>query len=241
VSARGRMGRFLAALRLVWTVQWKTGFPVIYGTIAVATIAALRLTLLFDYRELLLPAIQLGEYGTISLSLVAAHRYLERNEKSEVALAVTPLRRGEYVAALVLGSALVPTVTGVAVQALALGPDTRLLFLSLPLMLTATVCGLFAVVLSARYAEFTSCLMGGLVPATIVLSLPFLSYFEVLPRIAFVWLPTDASLFAFANAVSETPSVGVFAVSVGVLLLWNAIAIVPATRAFDATLRASTA
>jgi fluoroquinolone transport system permease protein len=232
VSAR----RFANALRLVWSVQWKTGFPVIYAVLAVFSVIMLLATPLYDYRELLLPAIQLGEYGTVTLILVAAYRHLERNEKSEVALVVTPLRAGEYVAALALGSALVPTVVGIAVQAVALGPDWRLLYLPLPLLLTATFCGLLAIVLAARHEEFTGFLIGSLIPAMAVLSLPFLSYFGVLPRIAFAWLPTDGAIFGFANSVAAAPTVPMLALSVGALLFWNALALRSAARAFDAEL-----
>ena len=108
-NTRTRVTRFGNAVRLVWAVQWKTGFPVIYAMLAVITVVALRATPLEAYRELLLPAMQLGEYGTLALMLVAAHRYIENSEKSDLALLVTPLRRGEYVAALALGSALLPT------------------------------------------------------------------------------------------------------------------------------------
>ena len=237
MNARAR--RFLNALRLVFKVQWKTGFPVIYALLAGLTVAGLRLTPLRDYRELLLPALQLGEYATLTLILVAAHRYLERNERSELALVVTPLRRGEYVAALALGSAIVPTVVGVGVQAGALGVDARLWYLPAPLLLTATFCGLLAIVLAARHDEFTGFLIGSLIPAMAVLSLPFLSYFEVLPRGSLVWLPTDGALFAFANSAAVTPTFTAFALSVAALAIWNAVALRAAARAFDAGLRAS--
>lgn len=241
--ARGhaRASRFGNAVRLVWRVQWKTGFPVIYAVLALITVVALRATPLSGYRELLLPAIQLGEYGTLALMLVAAHRYLERTEQSEVALLVTPLRRGEYVAALVLGSALLPTGIGVMVQAAALGPDWRLLYLPLPLLLTATFCGSLAVVLASRHYEFTSFLIGSFVPAITALSLPFLSYFGVVPRAAFVWMPTDAAIFAFANSVADAPAASVLALSIGALLLWNAILLAAATRSLDRSLRAGAA
>jgi fluoroquinolone transport system permease protein len=231
--------RFVNALKLVWTVQWKTGFPVVYALLAVLTVIALLATPLRAYRELLLPAMQLGEYGTVTLILVAAYRHLERTEKSEVALTVTPLRSHEYVAALALGSALVPTAVGIFVQAVALGPDWRLLYLPLPLLLTATFCGLLATVLAARHAEFTGFLIGSLIPAIAVLSLPFLSYFGVLPRAAFVWLPTDGAIFGFANSVAASPSVTMLALSVAALLFWNALALRAATRAFDAGLHRS--
>jgi hypothetical protein len=238
-AEHARLLRFANAVRLVWRVQWKTGFPVIYAVLGVLTVVALRATPLSSYRELLLPAIQLGEYGTLALMLVAAHRYLERSEQSEMALLVTPLRRAEYVGALIVGSALLPTAVGVGVQAAALGPDWRILLLPLPLLLTSTFCGSLAVVLATRHDEFTSFLIGSFIPAIVVLSLPFFSYFDVLPRGAFFWLPTDAAIFAFATSVAASPSAAVLVLSLAALLFWNAVALLAATRALDRALRES--
>lgn len=231
--------RFSNALRLVLAVQWKTGFPVVYVILAFVTVAALRLTPLVDYRELLLPALQLGEYGTLALLMVAAHRYLTINEKSEVALVVTPLRSGEYVMALALGSSLVPTAVGIGVQALALAPSWGLVWLAPPLLLTATFCGLAGVALSARHREFTSYLLGSFIPAMALLSLPFFSYFKVVPRAMLAWVPTDAGLAGFANSIATRPSLATLALSVGALLFWNAIALRAAANGFDRSVRAS--
>jgi hypothetical protein len=36
-------------------------------------------------------------------------------------------------------------------------------------------------------------------------SLPYLSFFDVVPRYTFVWLPWDAALFSFANLARAAP------------------------------------
>ena len=145
------------------------------------------------------------------------------------------------VLALALGSSLVPTAVGIGVQALALSPGWGLLWLAPPLLLTATFCGLTGVALSGRHAEFTGYLVGSFIPAMALLSLPFFSYFGVVPRAALVWVPTDGGLFGFANSLAQEPKLATLCLSVAALLFWNVLALHAAARGFERSVGRSVA
>jgi hypothetical protein len=228
VSAEGPfvLRRCLSAVRLLLTVQARAGFLHVYAGVTILTVLIVRLALPTAWHAWAVPAILLGEYGTMGLFLTAAQRYLERIEGSDAALVVTPLQPREQVAAMVAAPALVATLSGIALFAAILGFDARTLLLLPPLALTATLAGALGIVLASRHAEFTRFLVAA-VPVVAVFSLPYLSYFGLTPRWSFAWLPWDAALFAFgALARGDAPGgsfgllvleLGLFA---GVALLW---------------------
>ncbi len=230
-------GRFPNAVRLFLLAQWRCRFPHVYLGMALATVLAFRLAIPEQYAGWLVPAFLLGEPGTLALTLVAAQAYLERGERSVTALAVTPLRSGEYVFAMVLASALVATAAGMLIQGGVIGLDLRLLLLFPTLILTATLAGFLGLGLSARFSEFTRFLIGGLMPAMLVIQLPFLSYFELAPRLAFVWIPSDAALFGMANLARPDPDALHYALYTALLLGYNAVAFRWARQSFQERVR----
>lgn len=230
-------GRGPNAVRLFLLAQWRCRFPHVYLGMALLTVLAFRLAIPEQYREALVPALLLGEPGTLALTLVAAQAYLERGDRNVTALAVTPLRSGEYVFALVLASALVATLAGMLIQGGVLGIDLRLLPLFPTLLLTTTLAGFLGLGLSARFSEFTRFLVGGLMPAILVIELPYLSHFELVPRLAFAWIPSDAALFGLANLARPDPDPLHFALYAALLLAYNGIAFRWARRSFQERVR----
>jgi hypothetical protein len=213
--------RSILAARLVLAVQTRAYFPHIYLAIAVLTVAALRFVIPEEAAFVLLPIFLVSEQGVVAMVLVAAHIYLERNEGSAAALAVTPLRSSEYLIALVFGSSVFACVSGAVIWAGVVGLDMRVALLMPPLLLLSVFSGLVGVGLTSRFGEFTSFLMGAMT-GTMILSLPFLSYLAVTPRWSFAWLPSDWALNAFAALLPPEPSLArwcVYSVVLGLFCL----------------------
>ena len=230
-------GRGVNALQLFLLAQWRRRFPHVYIGMALLTVLGFRLAIPEQHAESLVPAFLLAEPGTLALTLVAAQACLERSERSVTALAVTPLRSGEYVFAMVLASALLATLAGMLLQGGVLGVDLRLLLLLPPLLMTATLAGFLGLGLAARFSEFTRFLVGGLMPATVLILLPFLSYFGLAPRLAFAWIPSDAALFSLANLARPDPDALHYALYAALLLGYNAVAFHWARRSFQERVR----
>ena len=222
--------RVANAVRLFLAVQRRSGFIHIYFGVAVFTIVVVRVFLPRDWWPILVPALLLGEYGTMGVFMVAAQRFLERNEGSHEALSVTPLRHREHVWAMVLAPSLVAIVAGMSVFAGTLGIDARLAWLLAPLFATTLLAGSVGLIVASRYAEFTRFLLGS-IPVVTVFSLPFLSYFELVPRYTFAWLPGDAALFSFANVARDDPDPATYALLGIELLVFTAIGLFWAERA----------
>ena len=221
--------RLWSAVRLFLRVQVRSGFVQVYLGVAIATVAIVRFLVPSSWSEALIPALLLGEYGTMGVFLVAAQSYLARGERSVLALAVTPLTRFERVAALVLASALVALGAGTLVFVGTQGVDGRAALLTLPLLATAILAGSVGLILASRYREFTRFLLGA-IPMVTLFSLPFLSFFGLAPRLSFVWLPWDAALYSFSNLVRDTPSLLTYLVLNAELGAFAAVALVWAAR-----------
>lgn len=230
-------GRLRNALQLHLRLQYRCRFPHVYLGLALLTVLGFRFTVPERYAELLLPAFLLIEPGTLALTLVAAQAFLERGERSVAALAVTPLRCAEYVLALVLASAMVATLSGALVQGGVLGVDRRLVLLLPPLFLTATLSGFVGLALSTHFREFTTYLVAALIPAMLLAWLPLLGYFELLPRLATLWVPSDAALYALANLARPRPGAAAYTGYTALLLGYNVIALGWASRLFERRVR----
>jgi hypothetical protein len=233
---RRSVERVASAVRLLLTVQARSGFIQVYIGVAVATVIAVRLLIPVKWATILVPAVLLGEYGTMGVFLVAAQRFLERNEKSTTALAVTPLGNREQVVAMILAPGLVATVAGTIVFAGILGVDERLLFLLAPLFLTAFLAGCVGLILSCHYDEFTRFIMGA-IPVVTVFSLPFLSYFDLTPRWSFAWLPWDAALFSFSNLAGVEPRWWLYLLLIAELVFFSVVGFMWAERDFRTRVR----
>lgn len=223
--------RSASAVTLNLAIQYRSGFLQLYFGLALVSVAALRLVLPAEWLPVLLPAVLLGEYGTLGLYLVAAERCLEREERSDLALAVTPLGIREQVAAMVVGPGLVATAAGAVLFAGTMGFDRRLALLVPPLGLTTFVAGCAGVILSSYVSQFTRFLLAS-IPVSALFHLPFLTYFGLTPRAAFAWLPWDAALFSFADLVGSDVTTGAYLAKVLELAAFSALGLLWAERVF---------
>lgn len=225
--------RLCNAVRLSLAVQKRSYFLHVYLGVAVVTVTVVRLLVPAEWHALVVPAALLGEFGTMSVFMVAAQRYLDRIEGSVGALLVTPLRHGELVGSMVLAPAFVTTAAGLLVHAGVFGADLGLLWLAPTLFALTCLSGSIGLVLSSRYSEFTQFLMGSL-PVVLIFSLPFLSFFELVPRYAFVWLPWDAALYSFGEVARGDLDAGTYAVKLAQLVAFAGLAWIWAGRSFHA-------
>jgi len=228
--------RLLHAIRLVLTIQLRAKFPQIYVGIAILAVIVFRTMIPREVIPLALPAFLFGEPGSLGIMMVAAQRYMERGERSVVALAVSPLTGIEYVTALIVGSALVPTAATALIQLGVQGLDVRVALVIPPLLLIAVVSGSLGLMLSMVFSEFTRFILGAIPPITIY-SLPFLSFFGLAPLWAFKWIPSDSALVIFGMLARNEISAPTYVLSLGLLALFAAISWWGATTVYTTRLR----
>ncbi len=212
--------RLRSAARLVARVQWRSRFPHLYFAAAAVGVVALRLAIPTELLPRFAPALLLGEITGIAPVLAAANVFLARGEGSSEALAVSPLRPGEYVLALVGVTAALATASGVLLYGGLLGLGSGF-WLALPSMfLCGALCGALGVGLSTAFDEFTRFLLGA-VPLIVLLGVPMLAGFGLVPWAAVAWLPTTPAMLGFggtgAAAWLAVPWLGAWA---GLALWW---------------------
>jgi hypothetical protein len=227
------MNRILAGVRLFLAVQYRSGFIHVYLGVSLFTVAIVRVFLPEGWREILVPVLLLTEYGVVGVYLIAAQSYLARIENSTEALSVTPLRRGERIVAMVLAATLTAVGAALMFAIGVLGAEARVALLIAPLTASAVLAGAVGLVVASRYVEFTRFIVGS-IPVSTVFALPLLSFFGLVPRYAFAWLPWDAALYAFAGIVGSDISVATYLLLSLQLLVFAALAVGWAVRVEDA-------
>jgi fluoroquinolone transport system permease protein len=192
------MRRLVAATHLVLLVQARGYFPHAFGLYVVMVVGALLLLFSAEVARLVLPAFLVTEPGMLGVMAVAAHRYLELGSGSVSALHVSPLRPGEYLVALVLGSAVLATLGGAVTFVAVLGLDARLAWLIPVIFLFAVLSGLLGFALSLRYRDFPRFILG-MIPAVLLWQAPLLAVYDVVPTGLVAWIPSAPGILALAS------------------------------------------
>lgn len=202
--------RIWVATLLVVRVQARGYFPHVFAVFVAVVIAVLRWLLPADAGELVLPAFLVAEPGVLGFNMVAAHRYLELGNRSVSALHVSPLRTGEYLMALLLGSGLLATVAGLVTMALVAGVDSRLLFMLPVLLAFALLSGMLGFALSMRYADFPRFIVGA-IPVIALWQAPLLAVYDVVPAAAVLWIPSAPGILGLGAICLDDPGAGTLA------------------------------
>jgi hypothetical protein len=148
--------------------------------------------------DLVLPAFVAIELGTVGLSMVAAHRYLELGEQSVSALLVSPLRPSEYLLALLLGSAVLATLAGAAAFAAVAGLDARLPWLVAVLFPFAVLSGAVGFLGSLRHPDFLRFVLG-VIPLVALWQAPLLAVYGLVPEAWVLWIPSAPAVLAIGS------------------------------------------
>jgi fluoroquinolone transport system permease protein len=235
-AATGAVGlgvrRFATAVRLDLLVQRRYYFMPIYAALTILYVVAIRLTGLRAYVDWLVPLFIFSEPATLGFYLAAAQLFFERTEHALTALAVTPLRSTEYLAARTVSASLTGTVAGLVLFALTVGPEPRRLAMAAgPLALAAAAASLAGVAFASYFSEFLGFVFAS-VPMVIPLIVPMFSYFGVLPEWSTLWIPSHALLFVLRDVASGTGTPAAWALYSLELAVWVAIAWVWCSRAY---------
>ncbi|MDP2871245.1 MAG: hypothetical protein Q8P31_01695 [Bacillota bacterium] len=230
MKQKERLGfaRLRNSVRLDLKVQARYSFPQIYAYVTAVYVVLFLATGLHRTFPPLLPLFLLSEPGMLGYTFAAAQVHFERGQGSAVALAVTPLRTGEYVLGKCIASAITAASAGLLLYALVVGMDTRLLWLLPPLALTAAAFGLLGMGLSAGYDDFARFLFTTMPPVQVILvALPALLLLGMVPGSWFAWTPSYQALSAFALLAGGRPDpfrylfqVGYLGLSVVVVYRW---------------------
>ncbi|QPC84785.1 hypothetical protein G4Y79_10540 [Phototrophicus methaneseepsis] len=233
------MSRFLSAIRMDVTLQWRSKLYVI--GIAAGVLVAIGLSQLGTNEQmyLLVPTLMLAVAGGSTLLYVAGMIIFEKDEGTLNAAIVSPLRTSEYI------WSKVATLTFLATLEAAIMVGGTMLILSrtdqvtipnllvlVPAVLIAGVLyTLLGIILIVRYDKITDFLlpMGSI---AIILQLPMLYFLGMIENPLFLIIPSSAPTMLVRGAyVPLTPAEWLYGVGYTALLL---IVMIPwAFRAFN--------
>ncbi|MHC5063215.1 MAG: fluoroquinolone export ABC transporter permease subunit [Planctomycetota bacterium] len=192
------MSRLIATLRTDACLQLRNGFY--YAVAFVLLLFTILITQLpaFDWSPILAPVI-FGNLVMVSFFFIGGLILLEKAEGTLEAQVVTPLRVGEYLGSKVASLAALSLIESLVMVSLAAGTNYEPVMFCLGVICTSVLYSLFGFVTVARYDSINEFIM----PATayiMLLSLPYLDYFEVWESPLMILHPMQGSMIMMAAA-----------------------------------------
>ncbi|MEZ4897696.1 MAG: hypothetical protein R2806_12710 [Saprospiraceae bacterium] len=154
----------------------------------------------------------------------------EKNEGTLQALVVTPVAETYYLWSKITALTLISLLCCYGLVGIVHGLNFHWLHFGVAAAGTTVFFGLLGFILVSGVDTFNQYIMRS-VGLLILLSLPFIGYFGVLPMKYFVWIPIWPALELFSAAFRSAPA-GSLVLYYLLLLAWNIIAYVYALRAF---------
>ncbi len=227
------MRRLVGSVRKDVLLQYRGGFYIVGAAVALFYVALLS-RIPSDWRlnlPLLIPAALVINVLVTTFYFVAALVLLERAEGTLPALAVSPLRPGEYLGAKVISLGILALSENAAVVLLFYGTDFDPVMLLAGLSLLCGFYTLAGLVAISRYDSINSFLIPSGVAITALLLPPLVFHFRAEPFWLIYLHPLQPffSLVTAAFLPRPAPEV-VYGVVAG--CLWLAATYVPARRAF---------
>lgn len=158
------------------------------------------ISLLPSVKDALLPFALFIDLASIGFFFVVGLQYLEKGEGTLSALIVSPFHTREYLLARVFTMLLMSLVASAAVSIFAIGMSLNWLLVGTATSLFSILFTLLATVIGSRYDDISSFLIPAIL-ITVVLQIPLLDYFNILPHWLHYLFPTQPFLLLMAWAV----------------------------------------
>lgn len=144
------MTRLFATLQNDIRVQWRSGFYAATAFVTIFWAAILSQLRSFDFTPLL-PSLLIGNLAVSTFYFAAALVLLEKDEGSQTALRVTPLRLDEYLVSKIVSLTIPALIETVAIALLIAGWQMQWLLLILCTLLASAVYILVGIASAQRY------------------------------------------------------------------------------------------
>lgn len=224
------MKRLLTTMMCDIRLQFRNGFYYAAGFVAVVMALLLSQIRLVEI-GFLLPIFVLGDILVNTFYFVGGLVLLEKGEGTLTAQVVTPLRKGEYLAAKATTLALLALIESLIIVIAAYGLGFAVLPLVAGVVLLAVLYVFYGFIVVARYDSINSYLLPSIAYTT-VLSLPLIDYLGLWQSWLFYVHPIQAPLLLLRAAFQPLAT---WQLIYGVLYsaLWIGLMYLASQRAFD--------
>jgi fluoroquinolone transport system permease protein len=130
----------------------------------------------------------------------------EKNENTLQALAVTPIRISNYILSKSISLTVVSLVCCFAMVIAGYGLEFNFIHFAFGTVLTTFIFSMLGFIAVAGQSSFNKYILRAL-GIILFMTLPFLGYFELAPRIWFVLFPTQPAIDLYNLAFSSNPSI----------------------------------
>lgn len=214
------MSRLLHLLRWDAVVQFRSGFWVA-GFFATAPWAAVLYSLSQKQADFILPAMIFLDVSLIGTMFMAGVYFLEKNEGSLQALAVTPVRTWEWMLSKLISLTIIATVMSVALVLVKKGTSAPWGYALLAFVCVNVTFTLIGFIVAAPFSRFTNFIVVNSLFFAI-LNLPSLAFFDI--HSSLYWLlPSQPALMMLRGAFTNMPLTE-FAGYFAIQMVWIAAA-----------------
>ncbi len=224
------MKRLLATMQCDVRLQFRNGF--FYAVAFVLVCWAIVLTQLpeIDWAWLL-PPLVFGNLVMVSFYFIGGLVLLEKGEGTLEAQVVTPLRSSEFLASKIATLTLLSLAENLLIVACAVGLRFRVLPMAVGIALASLIYALVGFVAVSRYQSINEYIMPS-VPYVLLLSVPYLQYFELWQSPVLFLHPLQGSLVLMRSAF-EAPHAWQWFYGVGSSMIWILVAFAWSQRVFE--------
>lgn len=146
----------------------------------------------------------------------------EKNENTLEALSVSPATKGQYILSKSVALTIIATGCCFAMAIAGLGTHFNFIHFLMASVMTTLLFSFLGFMIVAGEATFNRYILKA-VGLLIFLSLPFLGYFGICPRLWFLWVPTQPAIGLFQTALTKNTPIGIIIYAYTALSFWIAI------------------
>lgn len=194
--------------------------------VAISVAVTVIYTLLFralsgvEQLEKFLVLIMMNDPALLGVLFVGVMVLFEKDERTLQALSVTPIRWSHYLWSKTLALTVIGLLCCYVMVLAGYGWDFHWGHFTAATVLTTVIFSLIGFIVVAGEARFNTYMMKAVV-VIVLLTLPFLGYFEIVPNIWFVTLPTYYALLLYNLAFGVAQDWSTFIVGYVGCLIWT--------------------
>ncbi|RPA68011.1 ABC transporter permease [Cyclobacteriaceae bacterium YHN15] len=172
--------------------------------------------------EKLLVLVIFNDPALLGFLFIGVMVLFEKNENTLEVLAVTPIKTSNYILSKSIALTIISLFCCYAMVIAGYGLDFNFIHFTTGTILTTFIFSMLGFVAVAGQSTFNKYILRAL-GIILLLSLPFLGYFEMVPKIWFVLFPTQPAIDLYDLSFSTNPSTSEILTAYLLCIIWSIV------------------
>jgi fluoroquinolone transport system permease protein len=185
----------------------------------------------FSQADRILVLVIFNDPALLGFLFVGVMVLFEKNENTLQALSVSPLKESNYIFSKTIALSVISVICCYAMAFAGMGLDFHFGHYFFASLFTSNLFAFLGFIIVAGVTSFNRFLMKA-VGLLITLSIPFLGYYGVLPRVWFLWMPTQPCIDLFRAAFYQDVTSNEMLYAYVAMIFWLIVTGLLAIRTF---------